>query len=157
MASLAGDILARRDDGLSLDRVEYEREGGLWYLRVFLDHPGGVTLEHCQEVARELGDVLDRTDPIDHAYSLEVSSPGLERPLRRDVDFERFKGRLVTLHFYRARQGQKTLTGHLGGLTPEGEVALKLDRGDEVRVPRAEVAKAHLAIDWQHESGGGVR
>jgi len=149
--------MSRRTDGLSVDRVEFEREGGQWYLRVFLDHPSGVTLDHCQEVARELGEALDRADPIDHAYNLEVSSPGLERPLREDEDFERFKGCLVTLHFYGSLQGRKSLTGFLGGLTPEGEVALEVKPKGLVRVPRSEVAKAHLAVDWEIGSGGGDR
>lgn len=155
VAALAGEIVTRRTDGLSVDRVEFEREGGRWYLRVFLDHPSGVTLDHCQEVARELGEALDRVDPIEHAYSLEVSSPGLERPLRKDEDFHRFKGRLVTLHFYRSRDGRKSLTGRLGGLTAEGEVALEVKAKGLVRVPRSEVAKAHLAVDWEIGSGGG--
>ncbi len=154
---MAGDILGRRADGLSLDRVEFEREGGQWYLRVFLDHPEAVTLEHCQEVARELGEALDRVDPIEQTYNLEVSSPGLERPLLRDADFERFKGRLVELHFYRSFEGGKSLFGRLDGLTPEGEIALQVEGRNPVRVPRPEVAKVHLAIDWKSESGGGDR
>jgi ribosome maturation factor RimP len=146
--ALALELLSSRSDGLTLDRVEYEREGGQWFLRVFLDHPVGVTLDHCQEVARELGQVLDRVDPVPHAYSLEVSSPGIERPLRRDSDYDRFRGRLVTIRLYRAIGGRKTLTGVLDGLTPDGEIIIETVPGRQLRVPRTEVAKAHLAFDW---------
>ncbi len=160
VAALVRDILARRTDGLGLDRVEFDREGGQWFLRVFLDHPGGVTIEHCEEVSRELGEVLDRVDPIEDAYSLEVSSPGLERPLRNDADYERFRGRLVSLHLYRAVGGKKILTGRLEGLDGEGRVVLEIGSGagsgrgaadgagETLRIPRAAVAKAHLAVDW---------
>lgn len=163
--SLAETIVGQRSDGLFVDWVEYRREGGRWYLRVFLDHPKAVTLEHCQDVARELGEVLDREDLIDHAYNLEVSSPGLERPLRREGDFERFKGRLVTLRLFRPLNGGKVVSGRLAGLSPDGEVAVELEEGRTVRVALADVARANLAVDWRHitttaggrESGGGDR
>ncbi len=157
VAGMARAILARRGDGLTLDRVEFTREGGQWFLRVYLDHPRGVTLDHCQEVSRELSDALDAADPVPHSYNLEVSSPGVERPLTRDADFERFRGHLATLHLYRPRQGRKVLTGHLGGLTPEGEIVLELEPEGPVRVPRREVAKAHLAVDWGGTTGRAGR
>jgi len=158
---MVGSILARRNDGLALDRVEYRRESGQWFLRVFLDHPLGVTVDHCTEVARELGDALDRTDPIPHSYNLEVSSPGAERPLTRDADFERFKGRDVTLHFYRAVDGKKKVTGRLKGLTPGGDILLEVPAAGEVTYTRSLVSQAHLAVDWSgaaargEDNGGG--
>jgi len=151
--TLAAGLLSRRSDGLTLDRVEFEREGREWFLRVFLDHPAGVTLDHCRDVARELGEALDRVDPISHTYNLEVSSPGLERPLLRDSDYDRFRGRLATLRLYRTIGGRKAFTGRLGGLTPSGEVLIEAAPGEEVKIPRAEIAKAHLAIDWSKVGG----
>ena len=148
VASLAGEFLAGRADGLGLDRVEFARGGGRAALRVFLDHPTGVTLDHCQEVAQALGEALDRTDSIAEPYSLEVSSPGVERPLLKEADFERFKGRLATLHLYRAIGGNKSLTGHLGGLSAEAEILLDVGPGGLVRIPWREVSKAHLTVDW---------
>lgn len=161
VATLVRDILAQRTDGLELDRVEFEREVGQRYLRVFLDHPGGVTIEHCEAVSRELSDALDRADPIEEAYSLEVSSPGLERPLRNEGDYERFRGRPVSLHLYQAVNGRKVVTGRLEGLDGEGRVVLAGVAeaavrgraaaggvGETLRIPRAAVAKAHLALDW---------
>jgi len=158
---LARDVLAKRDDGLALDRVEFERSGGEWFLRVFLDHPDGVTLVQCEEVARELGDLLDREDPIAHSYNLEVSSPGVERPLKREADFEKFRGRMVTLHFYRKIGGRKSITGRLEGLTADGEIRLEVPSEGEVRVARSDVSRAHLAVDWsglfREGDGGGLR
>lgn len=166
---MVAGILAGRPDGLALDRVEFVQEAGEWFLRVFLDHPAGVTLEHCQEISTRLGEMLDAADPIPHSYRLEVSSPGLERPLRTDADFERFRGRLATVHLYQPTQGKKVLTGNLAGLGPRGEILLDVPAVGEVRVPRASLAKAHLAVDWAKaglrpeagagpkESGGGTR
>lgn len=148
VAQACREILARRDDRLELDRVEYAREGQEWYVRVFLDHPDGVTLDHCQEVARALGETLDAADPIPHAYRLEVSSPGLERPLRETTDYDRFKGRLATLYLYRSVRGKKVLTGRLGGLDDADRVVLDLGAEGTVELPRREIAKAHLAVDW---------
>lgn len=148
-------VLVGRDDGLSLDRLEFRREGREWFLRVFLDHPDRVTVEHCSEVARELGQALDQADPIDHPYNLEVSSPGVERPLVRDRDFERFSGRQVTLHFYRAVDGQKTVTGRLLGLTTDGDaVRIDIPRAGEASFPRSLVSRAHLAVDWSGLGSG---
>lgn len=150
---LAREVLASRDDGLSLDRVEFTRQGRRWVLRVILDHPRGVTLDHCQEVSQVLGEALDRVDPIPHSYELEVSSPGVERPLVKDADYERFSGRLCTLHLFRPVDGKRTITGELGGLGPDGEVIVRPRSGGELRIPREAVAKAHLAIDWHRALG----
>jgi ribosome maturation factor RimP len=156
------EVLAGRTDGLFLDRVEYERQGSEWFLRVFLDHPRAVTLDHCTEVARELGARLDADDPVGHSYNLEVSSPGVERPLTRDEDFERFRGSPVTLHLYRSVQGRKSVTGRLEGLSADGEVLVDIPPRGVTSFPRTEVASAHLAVDWaragadlETDGGGG--
>lgn len=160
MEELVREILAGRDDGLGLDRVEWKREGRDWSLRVVLDHADRVTVDHCAEVARELGRALDEHDLIDHAYNLEVSSPGIERPLVKDSDFERFAGRQATLHFYRAVDGRKAVTGRLLGLTPEGDIRLEVAREGAAAFARSLVSRAHLAVDWSglgsgREANGG--
>ena len=142
------EVLAGCTDGLSLERVEYEKQGPEWFLRVILDHPVAVTLDHCAEVSRELSHRLDEHDPVGHSYNLEVSSPGVERPLMRDADFQRFRGRNVTLHLYRALKGHKSVTGRLEGLSADGEVLVDIPPRGVMRFPRAEVASAHLAVDW---------
>ncbi len=151
---LTAEILAGRPDGPTLDRVEFRREQGTWLLRVVIDHPGGVTLDHCTWVAEELGQVLDRVDPIPCSYRLEVSSPGLERPLERDADFVRHVGKKATLHFYRAIEGGKSVTGRLAGLDDEGAIVMDLEDRRRVKFDRRDVCRAHLAIDW---SGGGSK
>ena len=88
--------------GYELVDLEYKKEGPHWCLRLYIDKPGGITLDDCQEVSQRVGDVLDIKDPIPHNYFLEVSSVGLDRPLKKEEDFVRFKGRNVDLKLYRA-------------------------------------------------------
>ena len=81
--------------------VEYVKEGGTWYLRAYIDKPGGITIDDCETVSRRLSDILDEKDYIEDAYILEVSSPGLGRPLRKEKDFKRSLGEVVELWTYR--------------------------------------------------------
>ncbi|WP_027718248.1 ribosome maturation factor RimP [Desulfovirgula thermocuniculi] len=133
--------------GMELVDVEYVKEGGRWYLRVFIDKPGGVTLDDCQAVSERLDPLLDETDPIPHSYHLEVSSPGVERPLKKPSDYERFAGRRVQLTTFTSLDGQKRFTGHLVGLVDQ-EVVLVTDDGRERRIPLAQVAQARLKATW---------
>jgi len=151
--SLVREILAARSDGLGLDRVEYRKAGREALLRVILDHPEAVTMDHCVEVSRQLGDLLDEADPIPSSYRLEVSSPGVERPLTRDSDFERFRGRLVTLKFYGSVDGRKSVTGRLAGLSDEGDIVLDVPSLGERVYSRRQVKGAHLAVDWAAAAG----
>lgn len=134
--------------GLELVAVEYVREGGRRYLRLYIDKPGGVGLDDCEAVSRQVEALLDREDPIPDSYSLEVSSPGIERPLRSDADFERFAGRMVRVTTFAPVGGRKRFTGELVGLR-DGQVRL-LVRPDgkgqpqEVAIPREQVARARL-------------
>jgi ribosome maturation factor RimP len=80
--------------------LEYKKEGPHWCLKLYIDKPGGITLDDCQEVSQRVGDMLDIKDPIPHNYFLEVSSVGLDRPLKKEEDFVRFKGRKVDLKLY---------------------------------------------------------
>lgn len=131
--------------GLSVVDVELLRRGRQSVLRVVLDKPGGILLDECARLSEELSQMLDAADPIPGTYVLEVSSPGLERVLRRDEEYALFRGRRVAVHTYAPVQGQKRLEGVLLGLGGDA-VHLDID-GQEVRVPRQQVAKVHLVAE----------
>lgn len=122
--------------GITPVDVEYLKEAGEYYLRVFIDKEGGVTIEDCETVTRELNLLLDREDYISEAYILEVSSPGLGRIIRRPRDFEYARGREVELHTYRPVNGKKDFTGILGEkegktvILETEEGPLSFDQGD---------------------------
>ena len=132
--------------GLELVDVEYNKEGDNWILRVFIDKEGGIDLEDCEQVSEELSTHLDVEDPIDHSYLLEVSSPGLDRPLRTDEDFARFAGELVEVSTYAPVDGQKEFVGELAGLE-DGNVKLLIDE-EEVLIPRNKVAQTKLTVEF---------
>ena len=104
-----------------------------------------VSLTECEAVSRALSTALDKADPIEQAYMLEVSSPGLDRPLKKDADFEKFSGRLVDVGLYKPLNGSKTVTGTLVGLV-DGMVVLTLDNGEPWRIARADAASVKLAV-----------
>ncbi len=131
---------------LELVDVEYVKEGPDWVLRVFIDKPGGVEIDDCELVSRELSERLDDTDPIPGAYLLEVSSPGLERPLKSEADFQRFAGELVKVTTFVPVAGQKEWQGTLLGLT-DGKVQLETSSGT-VEVPQEQLASARLAVQF---------
>lgn len=131
---------------LELVDVEFVKEGAHWYLRVFLDKEGGLDIEDCQSFSREMSELLDEKDPIPQAYFLEVSSPGLERPLKKEEDFERFKGELANVTTFAPFEGQKSFTGHLVGLI-DNNVVLNIE-DKTVSIPRDKVAAARLAVEF---------
>jgi len=138
--------------GLELVDVEYRQEGGRMVLRIYIDRHGGVTLDDCAQVSRELAEILDVEDFIHCRYNLEVSSPGLDRPLKKLADYERFIGRLVKIRTIElllddAGNGRKTFTGELLGVD-KGIVLLKLKEGQTARIPTGKVAKANLEIEF---------
>jgi len=143
---LAEPILAHA--GMELVEVEFLREGGRWVLRLFIDKPGGVSLDDCQEISRQVEKLLDVEDFIEPAYVLEVSSPGLERPLKTRAHYEKFAGRAIELKTFGpiGDPPRKNYKGRLLGITPEDRVRIEID-GAEFQVPLDKVAKAHLAID----------
>ena len=112
--------------GFELVEVEYVFEGGRPILRLYLDREGGVTLDQCAEASRLVGPLLDNADFVESAYILEVSSPGIERPVRKPSDFERFAGEKVRVTTHAAVAGRKRFTGAIDGLT-EGMVRLAMD------------------------------
>jgi ribosome maturation factor RimP len=129
---------------LSLDLVdvEYAGQGPRTVLRVFIDKPGGVSVRDCEQVHLSLGHALDVADPIPHTYILEVSSPGLDRPLRRREDYERALGKLVTLKFRNPRDGQWRLAGRLQLV---GATGVTLN----VKSPRPGADEQATLIEWE--------
>ena len=131
--------------GLELFEIQFRREGHGWVLRVFIDAEAGVTLEHCSNVSRELGNYLDIEDCIDHAYHLEVSSPGLERPLRTRNDFVRFQGKKARVKLHNQMEERKVLEGVIE--TVDGEIIfLRLPDGGLVQFSIEMMNKARLTI-----------
>lgn len=135
--------------GYELVDLEYQKESGHWVLRLFIDRPQGITLDDCELVSQRVGAYLDEADPIPHSYLLEVSSPGVNRVLRKDNDFARFRGRLVSVRTYAPVEGRRQFRGELEGLE-EGFVLVR--EGETLwRIPRGAVAKARLEAEWSRE------
>ena len=137
--------------GYELVDVEYLREGPQWILRIYLDKQGGVNLDDCSEFSRALGPALDVDDVVGTAYALEVSSPGLERPLKKPKDFERFAGKKVQVKTFGpiangSGKPQKNFQGTLIGLRGD-QIALQAE-GGPVAIPLSAVAKANLVIEF---------
>lgn len=132
--------------GYELVDLQYGREGGRYILRLFIDRPEGVGLDDCERVSHAVGDILDREDPIPHSYYLEVSSPGLERPLKKEVDFQRFAGRKIKLRTFAPVEGQRHFQGRLLGYL-DGEVHLQLENGRRLTLPMEQVATARLVFE----------
>lgn len=132
--------------GLDLVDVEYVREGKTWYLRFFIDKRGGVTLDDCANASRAIDPLLDTGLEIMDSYCLEVSSPGLERPLRKPSDFERCMGEPVEVTLYRARNGTKRFEGSLTGFNDEGTVTLLLVSGEQTEFLKEEIARVRRAV-----------
>jgi ribosome maturation factor RimP len=130
------------DIGLELVHLEYLRDRGGRIMRLYIDKPGGVTLEDCAAVSRELGDVLDVRLPELGTYHLEVSSPGANRPLSRAEDFERFRGRRAKIRVRAPIDGQRNFSGTLEGLS-DGAVRLNLGR-TTIAIALDAVSKANL-------------
>lgn len=128
--------------GLELVDVEYIKEGGTWFVRVFIDKPEGINHDDCQQVSEKLSDLLDEKDPIPHAYVLEVSSPGIERPLKKPQDFERFKGYKVRASTYFPVNGEKEFVGELVGLI-DGNIVIDI-AGNQLLLAHDAVAKIRL-------------
>ncbi|MCL2496892.1 MAG: ribosome maturation factor RimP [Clostridiales bacterium] len=133
--------------GLELIDVEYVKEAGNYYLRLFIDRDPPVDHNCCQSLSELIGEALDRHNPIGQSYFLEVSSPGLARTLKREADFIRFAGRQVDILLYAAWEGKKEYRGILHGLT-ENYVLIE-ENGLEKRIPCDAVARVCLAVDFK--------
>ena len=134
-------------NGLELVDVEYVKEGGEFFLRVYIDKEGGVSLNECELVTRALNPILDEKDPIKDNYYLEVSSPGLDRPLKKDKDFVRYQGRDVEIKLYKPINGSKLHEGELVGLTEDKNIKVIIDN-EEVKKKKKDVALIRLAIKF---------
>ncbi len=135
------------NNNFELVDVEYVKEAGNWYLRVYVDKEGGITVDDCEIVSRALSDKLDEKDYIDDAYILEVSSPGLGRPLKKDKDFDRSIGKEVELKLYKAIDRQKDFSGILVSYDKD-TVNIEIEDGKEQSFSRAEIAIIRLAFDF---------
>lgn len=132
------------EHGFELVDVEFVKEGPNWYLRVYVDKDGGITIDDCEVVSRQLDQQMGE-DFIEQAYILEVSSPGLDRPLKTDGDFVKYAGHVVDVKLYRGMDGKKEFQGTLKGL--ESDVITILDEDEaEISFVRKEVASIRLAV-----------
>ena len=127
--------------------MEYVREAGLWYLRAYIDKEGGITVDDCEVVSRELGDWLDKEDFIADSYILEVSSPGLGRPLKKEKDFARSLGKAVEVRLYRPINRQKEFTGALKAYDAD-TVTLSMEDESELVLEKSDIALIRLAFDF---------
>ena len=132
--------------GCTLWDVEYVREGGEWFLRLYIDKDGGVDIDDCEAVSRAVDPVLDEKDPIPESYRFEVCSAGLERVLKRPSDFERFLGEPVLVKLYRPKDGRKEFPGVLKGYK-DGDVTISAG-GQEITFEKAEVALVRLRVEF---------
>ena len=142
VAALALPIAEQAD--CSLWDVEYVKEAGTWFLRVYIDKEGGVSINDCEVVSRPLSDLLDETDPIEGSYTFEVSSAGADRALKKPEHFARFQGDEVEVKLYRPREGRKEFVGRLQNYQ-DGAVTLEIN-GDETVFTKQEIALVRLYL-----------
>ncbi|MBD5542119.1 MAG: ribosome maturation factor RimP [Lachnospiraceae bacterium] len=134
------------ENGFELVDVEYVKEGSSWYLRAYIDKAGGITIDDCELVSRALSDLLDKEDFIETAYILEVSSPGLLRPIKKDKDFERNMGKNVEVRCFKMIDKQKEFTGML--LAYDADSVTVKTSEKEMKFARKEIALIRPAIDF---------
>ena len=133
-------------EGFEFVDVEYVKEAGEWYLRLYIDKEGGITIDDCENVSRRFSDALDREDFIDEAYVMEVSSPGLLRPLKKDRDFQRNIGKPVEIKTYKAVDGEKEFVGELEAFTPD-DVTINTD-GNKMNIDRKNISLIRQYIEF---------
>lgn len=138
LASLGGELID----------VEYQTAGSRGTLRLYIDKPGGVTLDDCVQVSRQLGALLDVEDVVPFSYTLEVSSPGLNRPLKRPKDFQAHCGKKIKLKTTAAVNGQRRFTGILRAYEPETESIVLESGGQLHRLPLANLSKCNLVYEF---------
>lgn len=141
---LAKPVIDRKN--FELVEVEFKKEGADWYLRIYIDKEGGITIDDCQEVSEEISDLLDEADPIEQSYIFEVSSPGIDRPLKTDRDYEKNRGKEVEVKLFSPLDGKKAIEGILKGHTPE-KVELEIN-GQEVQIDKSSIALIRPVIKF---------
>ena len=134
-------------NGFELVDVEYVKEGGTWYLRAYIDKPGGITVDDCELVSRAANDILDEKDFVEDSYVFEVSSPGLGRPLKKEKDFARSIGEEVEIRTFRPINRQKEFVGILNAYDKEA-VTIELEDGEIMQISRSDIALIRLAFDF---------
>ncbi|MCI8317986.1 MAG: ribosome maturation factor RimP [Lachnospiraceae bacterium] len=127
--------------------VEYVKEGGNWYLRAYIDKQGGITVDDCEIISRALSDLLDQHDFIEEAYILEVSSPGLGRPLKKEKDFARSLGEEIEVRTFRPINHQKEFTGILKEYDKE-KIVIEAENQETMEFDRSDIALVRLAFDF---------
>ena len=133
-----------QEAGFELVDVEYVKEGGTWYLRGYIDKPGGITVNDCEAVSRAFNERLEEEDFVDGSYVMEICSPGLDRPLKKPEDFERSLGKLVEVRTYRPFDGRKEFIGTLESFNDE---MITIDEEGLTRtLNRKEIALIRLAV-----------
>ena len=144
VAALAKPVV--EEEGCTLWDVEYVREAGSWYLRIFVDKEGGLSIDDCERISRRLDPMLDEADPIPDSYVFEVGSAGAERELKRPSDFAQFMGAEVEVKLYKPLEGRKAWVGELAGYDA-GAVTLRVGE-EERRFTGAEVAQVRLHVSF---------
>lgn len=127
--------------------VEYVKEAGTWYLRAYVDKEGGITIDDCEKISRAFSDLLDQEDFIEDAYILEVSSPGLGRPLKKEKDYKRSMGKELEIRTYKAVDGSKDFCGTLCAYDDK-TVTIRQDDGSDRIFDKKEIALIRLAFDF---------
>ncbi len=127
--------------------VEYVKEGGTWYLRAYIDKEGGITVNDCEAVAREMNEILDREDFVEDSYVFEVSSPGLGRPLKKEKDYVRSMGKEVEIRTYRAINREKEFYGILASYD-DATVTIEQENGEKLTFEKSDIALIRLAFDF---------
>ena len=131
--------------GYEIAGVEFVKEGPNWYLRVFVDKEGGVSIDDCELISKALEKILDENDPIEQAYFLEISSPGIDRPLKKKEDFIKFNGEMVDIKLYKPVEGSKEHTGKLTDYSDDGTVTIETE--DKVMsFEKKDIASVRLAV-----------
>ena len=134
------------EEGCSLWDVEYLREASTWYLRIYIDKEGGVSIDDCERISRRLDPILDEADPIPESYVFEVGSAGADRELKRPSDFAQFMDSEIEVKLYKPLDGSKSFVGRLAGYE-EGTVVLDW-RGKELRFAPAQIAQVRLYVSF---------
>jgi len=145
---IAGRVTAGR--GYELVDVEVKRDHSGFLVRLYVDKPGGIGLDELQSVSEEVSAILDAEDPVPSAFTLEVSSPGLDRPLRDEADYRRFEGRFASLSSYEPVDGRRHWKGRLLGLE-QGVLSVGLEKegGGVARVPLAKISHGRLEVEFK--------
>ncbi len=145
ITEMVNPILSKNN--FELVDVEYVKEGPHLYLRVFIDKPGGITIDDCQKVSEQLSNLLDEKDPIEDNYFLEVSSPGLDRTLKNDKDLERSIGKDIEISLYKQIDGKKKYTGKLIKFDDKS-IFFSDEKKEEIQINRDIISKINLAIKF---------